>query len=510
MDHLDAGVLRGQVVAKRIRAIGRSVVDEDDLEILKRLGQNAVDTIDQIVLGIVYGDDYADACHGTPLFVDKVIARCRNATRPIVNYKTILTAFETIETVLTKAPISIKQNMIWNSVGSLIYLGLQWLITIFVVRLSSGYDAAGQLSLAMAISNIFTPFAMYKVRAYQISDVRGEYAAGEYVGFRILTIAVSCVVVGIYTVITCDPSTYLVIAGYVLFKAVDVFIDVLHGVDQKHGRMDYIGQSFILRGILSFIGFCLTLYLTNDLNMAVLAMVIVTVPVAAFDVCKARQFDSLKPSFNPHLMYSLAKCCLPAVLAAFFCSAASTIPRQYLALAFGDASLGIYSSVAAPVLIVQMGASYLYNPLLVPFSQCFARGDTKGFASLFGKVTLGICALSLVCGIGFSLFGEWALALFYGDSIRPYAYLLIPMLAYTILTAYLWFFSDLLITVRGMVGNFVGNAVLFLVTIPSTFFFIQQWDMNGVSFTGIVSCLVAILVLGFALCSKVLAGKRDT
>lgn len=428
----------------------------------------------------------------------------------IVNYKTVLFPFDAIEMILSKAPISIKQNMIWNSAGSLTYLGLQWLITIFVVRLSSGYDAAGQLSLAMAISNIFTPFAMYKVRAYQVSDVRGEYSTGEYVGFRIVTIVASLAVVGVYTVITCDASTYFVIAGYVLFKAVDVFIDVLHGVDQKHGRMDYIGQSLMLRGVLSFAGFCLTLFLTNDLNLAVMAMVMVTVPVVFFDIRNARQFDSLKPSFNPRLMYSLAKCCLPAVLAAFFCSAASTIPRQYLAFAFGDASLGVYSSVAAPVLIVQMGASYLYNPLLVPFSECFARGDTKGFASLFGKVTLGICLLSLICGLGFSLFGEWALVLFYGDSIRPYAYLLLPMLVYTILTAYVWFFSDLLITVRSMLGNFIGNAVLFFVTMPSTFFFISQWDMNGVSFTGIVSCLVAILVLGWALYRRVLAGKRDT
>ena len=42
-------------------------------------------------------------------------------------------------------PLSIKQNMLWNSFGSITYLACQWLITILVVRLSSGYEAAGTL-----------------------------------------------------------------------------------------------------------------------------------------------------------------------------------------------------------------------------------------------------------------------------------------------------------------------------------------------------------------------------
>lgn len=397
--------------------------------------------------------------------------------------------------------------MIWNSVGSLIYLTLQWLISIFVVRFSSGYDAAGQLSLAMAITGIFAPIALYKIRAFQISDTQGEYTASEYVGFRLITITVSFLAIGLYAVITCDPSAYIVIAEYMLFKAIDVFIDVLHGVDQKSGRMDYIGQSFIMRGILSFLGFCLTLYFTNSLNLAVLAMLLATVPVLVFDLHRAHQFDSLRPSFNPRLMFSLAKCCLPVALAVFFFSFSATFPRQYLASFLGDASLGIYASVAAPAAIVQMGGSYLYSPLLVSFAECYDKRDGKRFASMLIKVTLGICAFAGVCVIGFFFFGEWTLVLLYGESIRPYIYLLLPALVFTILTAYLWFFGDLLIVVRSMMGNLVGNVVLLIVSIPCTFFFVQLWGMNGVSLVGITSSLAAVFVFSGVLYKKVSSGK---
>ena len=43
--------------------------------------------------------------------------------------------------------LSVKANMLWNSIGSMTYLACQWLITIVVVRLSSGYEDAGLLSL---------------------------------------------------------------------------------------------------------------------------------------------------------------------------------------------------------------------------------------------------------------------------------------------------------------------------------------------------------------------------
>ncbi len=45
------------------------------------------------------------------------------------------------------AQLSVKANMLWNSLGSMTYLACQWLITIVVVRLSSGYEDAGLLSL---------------------------------------------------------------------------------------------------------------------------------------------------------------------------------------------------------------------------------------------------------------------------------------------------------------------------------------------------------------------------
>ena len=76
------------------------------------------------------------------------------------------------------AELSIGRNMLWNSAGSLTYLALQWAITIVIVRLSSGYDAAGVLALAMTVFNIFSPLAIYRMYTYQVSDVKRENTLG--------------------------------------------------------------------------------------------------------------------------------------------------------------------------------------------------------------------------------------------------------------------------------------------------------------------------------------------
>ena len=77
-------------------------------------------------------------------------------------------------------PLSIRANMAWNAIGSIVNLGCQWLISILVVRLSTGFDDAGLYSLAVAIFGVFSPISQYRMYTIQISDTTGENTLGEY------------------------------------------------------------------------------------------------------------------------------------------------------------------------------------------------------------------------------------------------------------------------------------------------------------------------------------------
>ena len=43
--------------------------------------------------------------------------------------------------------------------------------------------------------------------------------------------------------------------AFLVFKAVGLLIDILHGADQQHRRMDYIGKSFIAQGLSTLAAF---------------------------------------------------------------------------------------------------------------------------------------------------------------------------------------------------------------------------------------------------------------
>ena len=75
-------------------------------------------------------------------------------------------------------PLSLKANVVWNAIGSLVFFGCTWLLSVFVVRLSGDYEAAGVLALAMAVFNTFRPLVEYRIYTYQISDTEHENTLG--------------------------------------------------------------------------------------------------------------------------------------------------------------------------------------------------------------------------------------------------------------------------------------------------------------------------------------------
>lgn len=376
------------------------------------------------------------------------------------------------------------------------YLGCQWLVTIFVVRLSSGYDAAGLLSLAMSVVGIFGTLATYKMNTYQISDIKHENTLGEYLGFRCFMLVVSFVACLLYAILTCPNYAIATVLLYFIFKAVGLVIDVLHATDQQHRRMDYIGQSFILQGALMLVAFVLIFWATDDLNLAIAGMTLSALLVLfLFDFRKTSQFEIPRLVLSREKTLFFLRTSLPAVLASLAASAILTVPKQYLSFMCGDEALGIYSSVAAPALIVQMGSMYLYGPLLDIFPQKFFGNDLKGFSVLFVKTVAGIIAIAVVCAALLQLFGSFLLYLMFGESIIPYVYLLQPVLLSTVATAFLWFVGDLLIALRNFKANFMGNVVALVAVLPLSILCVNLWDMNGVSFAGAAACLCGVAVL---------------
>ena len=389
-------------------------------------------------------------------------------------------------------PLSIRANMAWNAIGSIVNLGCQWLISILVVRLSTGFDDAGLYSLAVAIFGVFSPISQYRMYTIQISDTTGENTLGEYLSFRLLTNAIAFVLLIAYAAITVSPYAVLITIVYSIYRLLALTIDVFHACDQSNHRMDFIGKSLILQGLLSVIGFSGFYYFSHNLVITFILLAFLMAAIGLiFDYPRTSAFEHLKLGISWSKARHLLICYFPIVIAAVAASSAASLPRQILASQFGDSYLGIYASAAAPVAIIQMGASYIYNPLLSYFAESYNDKNVQMFRSLMVRCIAGMSCVCFVSMLGVKCLGEQVLVLLYGTQMHDYVYLLYPLIILAVLTGFMWFMNDLLISIRVFRGAFCGSIIA-IVASAVAFPLILVFDMNGVTFVCIASALTSI------------------
>lgn len=404
---------------------------------------------------------------------------------------------------------SLKANMLWNSAGSIYYSGCQWLITVLVARLSTSFEAAGSLAVAMSISNIFAQIGLFRIRSYQVSDVHEEVSSGEYVGFRLITIVLGFAITVIYMVVSCPPNSYASVLLYLVFRAGDVFIDVLHGIDQQHYRMDYCGKSMLIRSTLFLIAFAGGMMLFNQLEAALLGMVLFTYPVIIYDLRAASKFSSVIPTMSAIRFRELFSECLPAVLGMALCSLVVTYSRQYLGIIDGESALGVYSTVCTPIVIIQACVNYVYAPLLGMYAEYFDGYQKREFMNLLFRTLIMVAGFFIVCSLGFVLFGKTLFGVIFGPEIANNADLIYAGLVASMMAALIAFFSDLLIALRDMRGCLMGNLVACSVSFPMTWWFVDKFSMNGVSLAVSLSYSLGVLVLSFRLALRVKRIKSE-
>lgn len=400
--------------------------------------------------------------------------------------------------------ISIQSSIIWNSIGSLTYLVTQWLINVLVVRLA-GVDAAGDLTLAMSVNNVFYSIAMQGIRNYQVSDVKNKYEDSIYVSSRMLSCGGSFIIcIGYCLIIQYNSWQKTCIIVYCMFKISEALYDVYAGICQKAWRMDYIGKSWMIKGIITFCVFSVTLYISGNLVIAITAMAISSFCVlVVYDIPKAKSLANIRMNLKRKENFSLMRECAPLFCYLILSTIIPTIPRIFMERILGSYELGIYGSVASPTLIVQMGASYIFNPFLTLFAEKYNYGETDDFWHTLKKCFLAIGGLSLAALLGGRIFGKWGLQILYGAEVAEHVYLLLPLILCTILTAVVWFLCALMTVVRDFRGLIASNLFAVVLSGLCSPILLRSFDMQGASIALIFSLVIESIFLWVWLKRKV-------
>ena len=401
--------------------------------------------------------------------------------------------------------LSLSHNLLWNSIGSFVYLACQWAISSFLVlRVTNDESIAGILTLAITITNIFFNVSCFNVRPYLISDLRGRYKDDEYISFRIFTCILGYILCFIYILFFAYSfNEILCIMLFMLYKIGEAVVDIMHAFEQRDSRMDIGGKSLLLRGVTSLISFYFTLKFTENISVSVLIMIMFSfICILIYDIPSVKKFVYIKFSFSFIAMKQMFIEFLPLTIASFLSTFSVSFPRQMLDLLEGNAILAIYGYVAAPTVIVQVAASYIFNPFLTIFADYLNKNDITSFKTMLYKITAILIGISVVCIIGGQILGAFGLQILYGERIASYSYLLVPIILYTSLTAFVWFLWNLLIILRCLKQLLIINILGLIIVLGCSYFAIQQYSMDGVTYVLLIYVIVVLIMMLLLLRSK--------
>lgn len=400
----------------------------------------------------------------------------------------------------------------WYSVGSAAYMFGMWVITFLVVILSNESNA-GMLGIAMSVTNVLYTVSIWGMRAYQVSDLQGKFSDNTYIMSRLLTCGVSLVAcIGFVAIKGYSLTESGCIILYMVFKVSEALVDVLNGIVQKHWRMDIIGKSYIARMVLTVASFSVVLKLTGSLLLSIIAMMICSFSVIlSYDLVQTIRIASLKIRLDFRGTDKLLLICAPLIVCAFLYSFNVLVPRMIVEDTYGKAVFGCYSSIAAPVLIIQLLASFIYAPLIPLFSKSHTENNTRAFTGLLLKTVLVLSLLSGAALLGFYFLGDWGLNILYGSKpqVLSYSYLLVPTVLTVICTAFIWLLNNVITAIRQIKLLFfsaiVGSVVCVAISGPC----IDAYGVNGINVSMIIVQAVQIVLMAFIVIRYIFKGREQ-
>lgn len=386
-------------------------------------------------------------------------------------------------------------NIFYNSFGTMFYYGCQWLTTILIVRLS-GYQDAGNYSLAMTFTAAFAIFALFNTRQYQVSDVKGEYSDRTYILSRYIAMGAAYLICAIGLLFNAyTPYQWGVILLYMVFKCGEAWVDVYHGICQKKGRMDFICYSFLMRGALMILSFCGVIYITGNLVYGVLAMTVSTFLVIFFyDRHMALKFVEQGDRADLKGLKTMMVILIPLVIVAVTNNLSISLPKYFLERYFDETILGYYSSVATPSMIVQVGANTIFVPLITPLADKLLADDKKGFAGILKKVFIAFVVLSILAVIASFLLGEWFLVKVFGEEIRPYAYLFVPIITTTLLISINACLFPVCTVFREINGQLIVGILGIISSLAASVVLVKRYCMDGVVMALLITLGIQIII----------------
>lgn len=297
---------------------------------------------------------------------------------------------------------SLRKNFLWSFTGNVVYTLCQWGMLVVLAKLGTP-AMVGIYALGLSVTAPILLFFNLNLRTAQATDAKLAYPFADYLGLRLVTTCLAMILIAIIALGVYGTNRGVIILLVGIAKGCEAISDVFHGLLQQHERMDRISISLMLKGLLSLVVFAGGIWISNNLIVGVIGLVLVWAALLlSYDVRSGQiilgdtTLAQIAPRWRLPALRELVVLTLPLGLSAMLVSLVANIPRYFVERREGPEGLGIF---VAMVYIMQAGGvviNALAQAATPRLAKLYAQTNVRGFISLLGILLL----VGIVLGVG--------------------------------------------------------------------------------------------------------------
>ena len=402
-----------------------------------------------------------------------------------------------------------KKDFLWNAIG-LTLNAANSLFFLIVVRFINGLDVAGIFTYAFALCIFLYTFTLFYNRSFQVSDIKNKFSFNDYLTCRLATSIVGFLAILIFALINqfslFEIGIILLLAG---FRIIEAISDCFYGAIQKKGKLYQTGISLSIKAVLGLTIFATVDFLTKDLNLSILSLVILNILVFIFyDLkCFHQLYHAhIRPSFSN--LKSIIKSCLPVFIFSALAIYLSNCQKYILPYFEPDDIQAIFGILIMPATILGLIGSYLINPFINIFTLHHHKHNYTAFAASCKKILLALFGIGILIFIACYFAGIPLLELIFQLDLKSYQWPLQLIIMASIFYAMAMIASSLLTSLGEnrrqtyvyLIASIVAT-ILALALIPSL-------GIQGAIYSFLISSAILIILYLGLLQLKIYGAKN--
>lgn len=308
--------------------------------------------------------------------------------------------------------------------GQIVWTGSQWLLVLFLARLS-GPSSVGTLTFAFALSAPIIAVSQLALRQVLNIDITERFTMNSYRGLRLVaTISAVTLIIVVGTVLGYRDEALLTIIFVAMARGLESLSDIEHGLMQRSGRLDRAAISFLIRAIVSLILGVIAFAATESVAAVALSL---TVGAAASLFLVDRRGMTTTPTLHENFRafsigwrswMLITRHSLPLTVVSLLISINANVPRYAVEYMLGSIELGYLAAITQLISIGGLSITSLGQALLPELVKAWSHGDLHRY-KLLAFIYSAISAIIGLLAVCFTYaFGGEILGLLYGPSFK--------------------------------------------------------------------------------------------